>query len=84
MLTDTNFLQSLKDYDKDHIPSDIIEKVRPYLGKDNFVPEVVKKASKAAFGLCCWIRAMESYDKVAQVQIFAIAINEANSDCSAL
>ena len=67
MLTDTNFLQSLKDYDKDHIPPDIIEKVRPYLGKDNFVPEVVKKASKAAFGLCCWIRAMESYDKVAQV-----------------
>nr|AML30858.1 axonemal inner arm dynein heavy chain 2 [Marsilea vestita] len=67
MLTDTNFLQSLKDFDKDHIPQDIIDKVRPYLGKDNFDPEVVKKASKAAYGLCSWIRAMESYHKVAQV-----------------
>ncbi|KAH6558350.1 hypothetical protein KP509_1Z068500 [Ceratopteris richardii] len=67
MLTDTNFLQSLKDFDKDHIPPEIIEKVRPYLGKPHFDPEVVKKASKAAFGLCCWILAMESYDKVARV-----------------
>jgi len=25
-----------------------------------FVPEIVKKASTAAFGLCCWVRAMES------------------------
>lgn len=76
MLTDTNFLQSLKDFDKDHIPPDIIEKVRPYLEKANFDPEVVKKASKAAYGLCCWIRAMESYDKVAQVliaQVFILA-----------
>jgi dynein heavy chain len=52
--------------------------VRPYLEKDNFVPEVVKKASKAAFGLCCWIRAMESYDKVAQVQIFVISVSKTN------
>ena len=25
------------------------------------------QASKAAYGLCCWVRAMESYDRVAKV-----------------
>jgi dynein heavy chain len=28
---------------------------------------VIKKASKAAYGLCCWVRAMEAYDRVAKV-----------------
>merc|ERR1711871_1740196 len=32
-----------------------------------FEPEQVKKASKAAYGLCCWVRAMEAYDRVAKV-----------------
>ncbi|KAJ7290925.1 hypothetical protein O6H91_Y290900 [Diphasiastrum complanatum] len=67
MLADTNFLPSLKVFDKDNIAPAIIEKVRPYLAKAEFDPEVVKKASKAAYGLCCWVRAMESYDRVAKV-----------------
>ena len=25
--------------------------------------QTVKKASKAAYGLCCWVRAMEAYDR---------------------
>ena len=29
----------------------------------DFEPEVVKKASKAAFGLVSWVRAMEAYDR---------------------
>jgi SET domain-containing protein len=36
---------------------------RPYVSMPDFEPEVVKKASKAAFGLCCWVRAMEAYDR---------------------
>ncbi|KAL2653371.1 hypothetical protein R1flu_021499 [Riccia fluitans] len=67
MLADTQFLQSLKDYDKDNINPKIIEKIRPYLSLPEFIPDVVQKASKAAFGLCCWIRAMEAYDRVAKV-----------------
>ncbi|KAL3685151.1 hypothetical protein R1sor_003173 [Riccia sorocarpa] len=67
MLADTQFLQSLRDYDKDNISPKIIEKIRPYLSLPEFVPEVVQKASKAAFGLCSWIRAMEAYDRVAKV-----------------
>lgn len=37
------------------------------MANPDFEPEVVKKASKAAYGLCCWVRAMESYDRVAKV-----------------
>lgn len=47
----------------------IIEKIRVFLQNPDFAPEVVKKASKAAYGLCCWVRAMESYDRVAKVSV---------------
>lgn len=67
MLADGAFLPSLKTYDKDNIHPKIIEKIRIYLLDPSFSPEVVKKASKAAYGLCCWVRAMESYDRVAKV-----------------
>jgi len=67
MLADSNFLPSLKNFDKDNIDAKIIDKIRVFLQNPDFAPEVVKKASKAAFGLCCWVRAMESYDRVAKV-----------------
>lgn len=67
MLADNNFLASLKTYDKDNMPEALMVKIRPYIADPNFDPAVVRKASKAAYGLCCWIRAMESYDKVNKV-----------------
>lgn len=67
MLADNNFLASLKSYDKDNMPEALMVKIRPYIADPNFEPAVVRKASKAAYGLCCWIRAMESYDKVNKV-----------------
>ncbi len=53
----------LQEYDKENIPPATITAVRPYLDKPEFNPETVKKASKAAYGLCCWVRAMEAYDR---------------------
>ena len=41
-------------FDKESIPQKIIDKVTPYLSKPNFDTKVVAKASKAAYGLCCW------------------------------
>ncbi len=70
MLADSGFLTSLKTYDKDNMPAALMEKIRPYISDPNFEPAVVLKASKAAYGLCCWVRAMESYDKVNKVQFF--------------
>lgn len=67
MLADNNFLVSLKTYDKDNMSDALMIQIRPYIADPNFDPAVVRKASKAAYGLCCWIRAMESYDKVNKV-----------------
>lgn len=59
----TGFLQKLQTYDKDNIPPEVIVKIRPYMDNPDFEPEVVKKASKAAYGLVSWVRAMEAYDR---------------------
>lgn len=37
--------------------------VQAYLERPELNPDTVKKASKAAYGLCCWVRAMEAYDR---------------------
>ena len=67
MCMESNFLNSLREYDKDNIPEKIINKIKPYVENPDFDPEKIKNASKAAFGLCCWVRAMEAYDRVAKV-----------------
>ncbi|KAJ3020398.1 UNVERIFIED_CONTAM: Dynein heavy chain 7, axonemal [Siphonaria sp. JEL0065] len=68
MLNDAKFLDSLKTFDKDDIPAAIIKKIRTtYMPNPEFKPEKVRNASSAAEGLCTWILAMESYDKVAKV-----------------
>lgn len=61
------FLQKLQTYDKDNIPPEVIVKIRPYMENPDFEPEVVKKASKAAYGLVSWVRAMEAYDRYANL-----------------
>jgi dynein heavy chain, axonemal len=33
----------------------------------DFMPEKILSVSKAAYGLCSWVRAMEAYDKVVKV-----------------
>ncbi|KAL3272217.1 hypothetical protein HHI36_022699 [Cryptolaemus montrouzieri] len=51
ILGDMNFLQSLKDFDKDHIKTEIMVKIRKdYLPHKDFKPHVVAKASSAAEG----------------------------------
>uniref|UniRef100_A0A3P8ZV56 EF-hand domain-containing protein n=1 Tax=Esox lucius TaxID=8010 RepID=A0A3P8ZV56_ESOLU len=68
LLGDMKFLQSLHEYDKDNIPSNLITVIRnKYITNPDFVPEKIRTASTAAEGLCKWVRAMESYDKVAKV-----------------
>ncbi|XP_028131634.1 dynein axonemal heavy chain 7-like [Diabrotica virgifera virgifera] len=67
ILGDMNFLQSLKDFDKDNIKAEIMVKIRKeFLPHKDFKPHVVAKASSAAEGLCKWIIAMDMYDKVAK------------------
>ncbi|XP_053132771.1 dynein axonemal heavy chain 7 isoform X4 [Hemicordylus capensis] len=68
LLGDMRFLQSLHEYDKDNIPPAYMNIIRKqYITNPEFVPEKVRNASTAAEGLCKWVRAMDSYDKVAKV-----------------
>lgn len=55
-------------YDKDDIPAKIMTEIRKkYVTDARFTPEAAEKASKAAAGLCKWVYAMETYDRVAKV-----------------
>lgn len=67
MLNDNNFLESLRSFDKDNIEPEIIAKLKPIIEREDFDPKKVLKVSKAAFGLCSWVRAMEVYNRVAKI-----------------
>ncbi|MEW5299252.1 MAG: hypothetical protein WDW36_002285 [Sanguina aurantia] len=79
MLVASDFLDALRAFDKDHIDPATIKKIRPYIDNPEFMPEKilsvseshpsveVLSVSKAAYGLCSWVRAMEAYDRVAKV-----------------
>ncbi|GIL82190.1 hypothetical protein Vretifemale_11083, partial [Volvox reticuliferus] len=81
LLMDPQFIQRLKDYDRDNIPQRIIDKIRKeYAGDPDFTPANAAKASSAAEGLCKWVHAMDQYDKVAKVvapKRAALAVAEA-------
>jgi len=67
LLSDIKFLDRLIHFDKDNIPSRIMQIINgKYINNPNFDPDKIKKASIAAQGLCKWIIAMSSYDKVAK------------------
>lgn len=63
MLSDTNFMQSLQDFDKDNIPDSVIRKLTKYIDDPQYVPETVAKQSRAAMSLCMWTRAMHIYNR---------------------
>merc|ERR1719424_189171 len=67
MISEMGFLQKLVTFDKDNIPPAVIVKIATYTPKEDFQPDRVERVSKAAWGLCMWVRAMESYDRVAKV-----------------
>lgn len=68
ILGDMQFLENLRNFDKDNIPIDVMKKIRKeYLSHKDFKPHIIAKASTAAEGLCKWIIAMDMYDAVAKV-----------------
>jgi len=68
LLNKKEFLDTLKEYDKDNIPPRIIAVIRDkYITDENFTPEKAANASAAAEGLCKWVCAMDKYDRVAKL-----------------
>lgn len=81
LLNDIKFLEQLINFDKDNIPSKVMQVINEnYLTNPDFDPNKVKKASIAAQGLCKWVIAMSSYEKVAkEIQPKKIALVEAET-----
>lgn len=55
------FLNSMREFDKDNIPEAVIAEVTPYVEDPEFTFENVDKSSKACSGICLWVRAMHTY-----------------------
>ena len=66
LMSQMDFMDQLKAYDKDNIPKKTIGKVKKYFDDPRFTAEGIKAVSSAAMCLCMWVRAMVVYDKVAK------------------
>ncbi|XP_075210256.1 dynein heavy chain 2, axonemal kl-2 [Lycorma delicatula] len=66
-LGDVNFLNQLKDFDKDHISDKTLKKIAVYTSNEEFEPDKVGIVSVAAKSLCLWVRAIEKYGKVYRI-----------------
>ncbi|OQR86425.1 dynein heavy chain [Achlya hypogyna] len=66
LLNDMKFLDKLKEYDKDNIPTKTIRQLAKFIQDDEFTPENLSSISSAATSLCMWVRAMYTYDTVAK------------------
>jgi dynein heavy chain len=68
LMNDSNFLQNLKNYDKEALAVNqkLTNKLQKYMKRDDFNAESCSKVSKAATTLCCWVRAMDIYSRVAR------------------
>ena len=68
MMSEASFIDSLKSFDKDNMNEACIKEIRKtYMTNDKFTPEAAKKASSAAAGMCQWVYAMETYERIAKV-----------------
>jgi len=74
------FVSALINYEKENIPEVCLKAVQPYLDDPEFDPEVIRRQSFAAAGLCAWvINIVKYYEVYCEVRISAICISR---DCS--
>ena len=74
-----DFLNRLKDYDKDNIPDASLRAVKVYIDKPDFTPEKVNNVSSAASGLCSWVvNIVRYYEVYCDVKPKRDALAEAN------
>jgi dynein heavy chain len=67
LLSDIKLLDRIRGFEKDDIDPGIINKITPLTENKNFDPEIIKRSSRAAYGICKWVQAMVIYDKVFKV-----------------
>lgn len=88
LMNQADFLKQVIDFGtfgKDLINEETIEFLSPYIDLEGFNSAVAKNASKAAEGLCTWVRAMKFYheaSKIVKPKLEALSVAEANLDAA--
>ena len=67
LLGESDFLQSLVDYDKNNIPAKRIKQIEKFIDNPSFAVEKIQTVSKAATSICQWIHAIYIYHGIWQV-----------------
>jgi dynein heavy chain len=60
-------LQQCKDFKKDDIKQELVDELRPLIEAPEYDDTVLSNASKAAWGLAKWVRAMVQYDDAMKI-----------------
>lgn len=60
-------MNQCKEFKKDEIKPETIEKLRPIIEAPEYDDKILKNASQAAFGLGKWVRAMVQYDDAMKI-----------------
>ncbi|CAF1186132.1 unnamed protein product [Adineta steineri] len=72
------FLNTLLNYDKNHIPESSLKAVEEYLRDPDFNPDAIRRVSLAAAGLCAWaINIVQYYRVYCEVEPKRLAAEEA-------
>ncbi|XP_071050357.1 dynein axonemal heavy chain 2 isoform X2 [Onthophagus taurus] len=66
-LGDNNFLNDLREFDKNHVTDKTLKKIAVYTTNEEFVPDKIGAVSLAAKSLCLWVIAIEKYAKVYKI-----------------
>lgn len=67
MMTDTNFLNTLLNYERDEVTDEMVELCQPYIDMEDWDADKARAASGNVAGLCTWVSSMCLYHTVAKV-----------------
>lgn len=56
VLSDAGFQKRLLEFDRDSVSSQMLAQLQPILAEPSFAPDPVGRQSKAAMGMCMWVR----------------------------
>jgi dynein heavy chain len=62
-----DFINTLKNFDKDHVSDKTLRKLKKYIDMEDFKPETVQNVSKACVSFVLWCRAIDNYCEVMKV-----------------
>ena len=62
-----DFINTLKNYDKDNIKDNLLKKLKKYTEDPRFEPEKIARKSNAAKSICMWARALDNYSMVMKI-----------------